>query len=413
MSDHTITILPDGDPDYLGGGPTADTFAENTNGTLAVSQGNGMQVDSLHCGKSFVKGAAGVKRTVFARFRADIFHANMYPTGVRLRFVSSGVGTTGMQFRVGFLTRTFRPNYKIPPGLSEGGFHSGNYPLQRDMPHFSGVATVSSNSDSIVAGSVYGVPLTISAPATPIGTAWSTGYGSATPYDLANDLLFAIGVGQSANNGESVLGIAIDAVNLPVGTGTALTGLYFWSAHAQDGLKPPIELRIDWADHRPAITSSDPSAEIPLAPFSFAFVAAHDSAPVKPGSGLWNISSPPGGEESTIDPATGVFNWLPTGAGSFTWAINYQITSEANSLFAVVEQIYASPTVLFTLTVTPASIAADTGLDVALAAEAGQGLAVDATAGIGDQVIAETGIDPAVESDTGLEFAIQSEVGFQ
>jgi len=414
MADRSITLLPDGDLDYLGNGPTADASASNTNATTAVSAGNGSQLDILHCGKTHLKAAAGIKQTVFARFRADVFTANMYPTGVRFKFISAQTGTPSMQFRVGFLLRTFRPAYKTPPGINEGGFHSGNYAEQRLMPHFSGVATATSNTDAIVAGSVYGVPLTVTAPATPAGTAWSTGYGSATPYDLANDMVFAIGLAQQANTGESAIGIAIDGVDLAVGLGQPELGLYFHSVHALDALKPPIELRVDWADHIPAVTSADPSAEIPIAPFTFTFTASNDSAPVKAGSAAWTIlATPPGVTNATLDAATGVFDWEPSGAGSFTWSVQYSIVSEANMLFSVTEQTYVAPPVSFTLTLTPAEIAAAAGFDIPVAAEPGHEPAVDATAGLADQVVAETGLEAAVDGDGNLDFAIQSEVGFQ
>ena len=414
MADRTLTLLPDGDPDYLGGGPTADTSAANTSGTLAVLSGNGMQLDVLHCGKTFVKALTGVKQTVFARFRADVFGSNMYPNGVRFKFTSAQAGTPSMQFRVGILLLPFRPAYKTPPDVNAGGFHSGNYSLQRDMPHVSGVATSTSNSDTITPSSVFGTPLTLTAPATPAGTVWSTGFGTATPYDLANNIFFPIGIAQSANLGESVFGIAIDSVGLPVGLGTPEAGIYFHSVHAQDVAKPPIELRVDWSDHVPAITSSDPSSEIPIAPFTFTFTASTDSAPIKPGSAAWSILTTPAGvTNATLDATTGVFDWQPTGAGSFTWSIQYSITSAAVMLYQVTEQIYAAPTVSFTLTVTPAEIVADTGLEIAVAAESGLDLAVDGTAGIEDQVVAETGLELAVEGDGALEFALNAEVGLQ
>ncbi len=414
MAERSITILPDGDPDYLGGGPTADTYAANTNATIAVVAGSGMQLDILHCGKTSVKAAVGIKQTVFARFRADVFTANMYPTGVRFKFVSAQAGTTSMQFRVGFLLPTFRPAFQTPSGVNQGGFHSGNYSQQRLMPHFSGVATTTSNSDAIVAGSVYGVPATLTAPATPSGTVWSTGFGTATPYDLANDFVFAIGVAKSANMGESVFGIAIDGVDLAVGVGQPVRGLYFHSVHALDALKPPIELRVDWADHIPSVTSADPSAEIPIAPFTFTFAASNDSAPVKTGSAAWTIlTTPPGVTNATLDAATGVFDWEPSGAGSFTWSVQYSIVSEANTFYSVTEQTYVAPPVSFTLTLTPAEIVADSGLEIPVAAEPGHEAAVDATAGLADQVVAETGLEAAVDGDGNLEFAIKSEVGFQ
>ena len=415
MADRTLTLLPDGDPDYLGGGPTADASAGNTNTSVVVNPATGgMQQDILHCGKTFVKAQAGIKQTAFARFRADVFGSNMYPTGIRFQFTSAQAGTTSMQFRVAILQRTFRSAYKTPPAVNAGGFHSGNYVYQKDMPHISGVATTTSNSDTITAGSVFGTPLTLTAPATPVGTVWSTGFGTATPYDLTNDFILAIGIAQSANLGESVLGIAIDSVGLPVGLGSPVTGIYFHSVHALDVAKPPIELRVDWSDHVPAITSSDPSSEIPVAPFTFTFTASNDSAPIKPGSAAWSILTTPAGvTNATLDATTGVFDWQPTGAGSFTWSIQYSITSAASGFYQVTEQIYAAPPVSFTLTVTPAEIVADTGLEIAVAAESGLDLAVDGTAGLEDQVVAETGLELAVEGDGALEFALNAEVGLQ